>query len=151
MIWQENDLFTGRGMEWGRISVAAFVLILFCGCRASEEEIVGYVRFPPPKSLKVINAYDSGEISKECFLHFTVASNDLSKIIVGDNYGKIYQPLARADFRGAPAWWDPEKLGLDRIQVALEHAKSTGESVWKKYIIHNKEGTEVFFMILYYY
>lgn len=116
-----------------------------------EEIFREHLADPIPPSVRIINSEDSGGISVNLFLHFGISASDLQAILAAGGYMSEDAISTRFfdNFR-PPSWWNPESLGSGRVQWVWE--ESTGaDSTWRRYLIHDPEKEEAFFLVFYYY
>jgi hypothetical protein len=102
-----------------------------------------------PASVRILDGWESPAlIGPEVFLHFTISPDDLDTILRAGSYTEDQH--ISGDFRGfrAPAWWAPQHLGdgLSVFECEIGARDAEGMPDGRKYIVVNRERTEVYFL-----
>ena len=139
-----------RGFQY---ALGLFIMALLTSCAKfdGEEVFTEHIEDPIPASVTILNEFDNGGVRTHLSLHFKISSEDLQRIIDSGSYEEgSALPGSMFDFE-VPSWWKPERLGRNRIQLVWEHIPASEHSEWRRYLIHNVDKNEVYFLVVYFW
>jgi hypothetical protein len=124
------------------------------GCASSAETAISETFIGAvPKSVKVLNIYESGTLlsTMKLWVHFNIDKNDLVTVIDAEGFKETSNISWKFDHLDPPKWWVPRKLGGKVRKFELEHNPHDVEkSQWKKLLLVNDAMSEVYCLKLYY-
>ena len=123
--------------------VGALLACIGCDRTTPAASFQTATRKPMPSSVRIINSRTSAVTAVDHYLHFTISPEDLAAIVQGGGYQKDEKPgLDFHLWKGHPAWWTPEKLGLGAVEFS--HTPDDKGDTWRRRLFVNSASNEVY-------